>query len=160
MNIKPPAEERVWAVIAHLSAIAMGIGILLPIIGWSESRRRSKYASFQSLQALGYQTLGYTIWILVTLIFLIVSSVGAVAAITNLENVEEEMMAIVAAHSSLTFGLIAVYFVLPVLGAVACGLGLEFRYPLMGARLAKYLGYNSPGSEKEETEFSGFWAGD
>jgi uncharacterized Tic20 family protein len=149
MNIKPPAEERVWAVIAHLSAIAMGIGILLPVVGWSESRRKSKYASFHSLQALGYQTLGYTIWILVTLVFLVVSSIGAVAAVTNLENVEQEIMAIVAAHSTLTFGLIAAYFILPVIGAIACGLGREFRYPFMGSRLAKYLGYDSTGSDEE-----------
>lgn len=147
MNHKVPAEERVWAVIAHLSSVAMGVGILLPVIGWSESRRRSKYAAFQSLQALGYQTLGYTIWILVTLVFLVISSIGAVAAITNLENVEQEMMAFVAGHSVLTLGLIAVYFVLPVIGTVACGLGREFRYPIMGNRLAKYLGYDSTESD-------------
>ena len=72
MNNTPSVEERVWAVIAHLSAIAMGVGILLPVVGWSESRRKSNYASFQSLQALGYQSLGYTIWILTTLVVVIV----------------------------------------------------------------------------------------
>ena len=81
------------------------------------------------------------------LVFLVISSIGAVAAITNLENVEQEMMAFVAGHSVLTFGLIAVYFVLPVIGAVACGLGREFRYPIMGNRLAKYLGYDSTESD-------------
>ena len=152
MNNKVPVEERVWAVIAHLSSVAMGMGILLPVIGWSESRRKSKYAAFQSLQALGYQTLGYTIWILVTLVFLVVSSIGAVAAIPNLENVEQEMVAFVAGHSALTFGLIAAYFVLPVIGAVACGLGRKFRYPLLGNRLAKYLGYE-PSDSEEESEW-------
>jgi uncharacterized Tic20 family protein len=58
-------------------------------------------------------------------------------------------MAIVAAHSSLTFGLIAIYFIWPVIGTVSCGLGKEFRYPIMGKRLAKYLGYNSMDSGDE-----------
>ncbi len=142
MNNKPPVEERVWAVIAHLSAIAMGMGILLPVVGWSESRRKSNYASFQCMQALGYQSLGYTIWILTTLIVLIITSIGSVAGIANLENIEQEIMAIVVAHMGIMFGLMAFYFALPVTAAIACALGKDFRYPLMGNRLAEYVGYD------------------
>src|SRR4026209_2546875 len=64
MNNALSTEDRIWAVISHLSAIAFGMGMLLPVIGWSEQRRKSKYASFQCLQALGYQSLGYTVWFL------------------------------------------------------------------------------------------------
>jgi len=142
MNDNIPVQDRVWAVVAHLSAIAMGMGILLPIVGWSESRRRSNYASFQCMQALGYQSLGYTIWILITLVVLVVTSIGAVAGIANIENVEQEIMSIVIAHMTLMLGLIGVYFTLPVIGAIACALGRDFRYPIMGTRLAKYLGYD------------------
>src|SRR5215216_3528303 len=71
MNTLPTTEERIWAVISHLSAIAFGMGILLPIIGWSEQRRKSKYASFQCLQALGYQSLGSNIWLLSYLVVFI-----------------------------------------------------------------------------------------
>jgi uncharacterized Tic20 family protein len=35
----------------------------------------------------------------------------------------------------------AVYFVLPLMAAIATALGKDFRYPFMGNRLAKYLGY-------------------
>jgi len=142
MNDNIPVQDRVWAVVAHLSAIAMGMGILLPIVGWSESRRRSNYASFQCMQALGYQSLGYTIWILITLVVLVVTSIGAVAGIANIENVEQEIMSIVIAHMTLMLGLIGVYFTLPVIGAIACALGRDFRYPIMGTRLAKYLRYD------------------
>jgi len=142
MDNKPPVEERVWAVIAHLSAIVMGMGILLPIIGWSESRRKSNYTSFQCLQALGYQSLGYTVWILTTLVIVVLTSISAVAGFANLENLEQEVMAIVFAHTALIFGLIGIYFILPVIGAVACALGKDFRYPIMGNQLAKYLGYD------------------
>ena len=142
MKNLPSTEERIWSVIAHLSAIAMGMGLLLPIVGWSEQRRKSKYASFQCLQALGYQSLGYTVWILFTLLVVVFTSIVAVAGIANVENLEADMMGIVIAHVTLMFGLIGVYFVLPVIAAVACAFGKDFHYPLMGNRLARYLGYD------------------
>jgi uncharacterized Tic20 family protein len=154
MNNKPPVEERIWAVIAHLSAIAMGMGILLPVVGWSESRRKSNYASFQSLQALGYQSLGYTIWILTTLVVVIVVGIAEVAAfanITEVENLESELLALVFTHMTLMFGLIGVYFLLPVIAAIACALGKDFRYPIMGNRLASYLGYDPTATGEEST---------
>src|SRR4026207_2562388 len=118
----PSNEERIWAVLAHLSALAMGMGLLLPVVGWSEQRIKSKYASFQCLQALGYQSLGYTIWILVTLVILVFTSIGAVIGIPNVENLQAEMMGILIAHTALMFGLIGVYFALPIMAAVACAL--------------------------------------
>src|ERR1043165_8953429 len=75
MNKSPNTEERIWAVFAHLSALALGMGLLLPIIGWSEQRRKSKYASFQCLQALGYQSLGYTVWLLAYLLVIVIALV-------------------------------------------------------------------------------------
>ena len=155
MNNKIPVEDRVWAVVAHLSAIAMGMGILLPVIGWSESRRKSNYTAFQSLQALGYQSLGYTIWILTTLIVVIIVSIGSVAEIANAvnaENFEAEIMALVLGHTALTFGLIGIYFALPVIAAIACAFGKDFRYPIMGNRLAKYLGYDISQQPAEEQQ--------
>ena len=130
MTNKPAPEERIWAVIAHLSALAMGMGLLLPTIGWSESRRKSNYTSFQSLQALGYQTLGYTVWILTTLIVIIVVmliSFGSGAGLAGAEDLQTEMYALVATHLVLTFGLVGVYFVLPIIGAISCALGKDFR---------------------------------
>ena len=70
MKSIPSTQERVWAVLAHLSALAFGMGLLLPIIGWAEQRRRSKFVAYHCLQALGYQTLGYTVWLLGYLLFL------------------------------------------------------------------------------------------
>jgi uncharacterized Tic20 family protein len=150
MHNKPAVEDRIWAVIAHLSALAMGMGLLLPIVGWSETRRKSNYISFQCLQALGYQSLGYTVWILTTLVVVLVVSVGAVAGFATVENLEEEMFAIVATHMALMFGLIGIYFALPIIAAIACAFGKDFRYPLMGNRLARYLGYELMQSGDEQ----------
>ena len=43
--------------------------------------------------------------------------------------------------------LFSAYFLLPVIAAVSCGLGKDFHYPIMGKRLAKYLGYRQPEPE-------------
>lgn len=147
MKDKPTTEERIWAALSHLSAIAFGMGILLPVIGWSEQRRKSNYASFQSLQALGYQSLGYTIWILTTLVLIIFSSMGLVLGMESIENLEAELWGWVIAHVFLMFGLIGLYLLLPVVGAITCALGWDFRYPVLGNRLAKYLGYDSINDE-------------
>jgi len=143
MKKEASTEERVWAVLSHISALALGMGLFLPIIGWSEQRRKSNYASFQCLQALGYQSLGYTIWLLTILIVVIIVSIGSVASLVNADISEESIMGLVFAHMALMFGLIGVYFVLPVVAAIACALGRDFRYPLLGNRLARYLGYES-----------------
>jgi uncharacterized Tic20 family protein len=40
------------------------------------------------------------------------------------------------------FGFFALYLLLPIVAAVACALGKDFRYPIMGNRLARYLVYD------------------
>lgn len=147
----PSTEERVWAVLSHLSALALGMGILLPVMAWSEQRRKSNYATFQSLQALGYQSLGYTVWLLITLVVVMITGIGAVITFSNVEKLEEEILAVVIGHTALMFGLFGVYFILPVIAAVACTLGKDFRYPIIGNRLARYLGYESLEIGDEQT---------
>jgi len=151
MKAIPTIEERIWAALAHLSALAMGVGLPLPILGWSQNRRKSNYASFQSLQSLGYQTLGFTVWILATLVVVIISGISAIADIVNAANLEEEAMKVASAHTGLSLLLIGIYFVMPVIAAVACALGMDFRYPLMGNRLARYLGFDTARTSEEQT---------
>jgi len=149
----PSTEERIWAVLSHLSAMAFGLGLLLPVIGWSEQRRKSNYASFQSLQALGYQSLGYTIWILVTLVVVVVQSLGTLGKlITAAEtgaNFETLTTMAAGGHFFVTFGLMGLYILMPIIGAIACALGRDFRYPILGTRLERYLGYDLAQSAEE-----------
>ncbi|MEP0805183.1 MAG: DUF4870 domain-containing protein [Chloroflexota bacterium] len=149
MSLKPSAQERIWAALAHLSALAMGFGLPLPLLGWSENRRKSNYAAFQSLQALGYQTLAYTLWLILTLIVMVVSSVGFLASVQTLDTLQADLNAWTAAYSLFLFGLIALYLVPPTLAAVACALGTDFRYPILGSRLARYLGYDPSGASAD-----------
>lgn len=138
----PSSDERVWAVLVHLSALALGMGLILPVLGWAEQRRKSKYIAFQSLQALGYQTLGYTIWILIGLIAGVFSIFFLLFNIERIANSEAALTGWAIRHFSLTFAILGLYFIPPVIAAVACALGKESRYPVMGHRLARYLEYD------------------
>jgi uncharacterized Tic20 family protein len=153
MNISPSSEDRIWAVISHLSSLAFGIGILLPIVGWSDRRRKSNYASFQNLQALGYQSLGYTVWILTYLIVIIIAMIVLVFMSFQAEKSGKDFGTFLGSGWIILFivlfGFFALYFLLPIIAAVACAFGRDFRYPLMGNRLARYLEYN-PAQKPEE----------
>jgi uncharacterized Tic20 family protein len=154
MNTSPSSEDRIWAVISHLSALAFGIGILLPIVGWSDRRRKSNYASFQNLQALGYQSLGYTIWILTYLVAIIIAMIVLVFMSFQAEKSGKNFDTFLGSGGIILFivlfGFFALYFSLPIIAAVACALGRDFRYPLMGNRLARYLEYDLAQKTEEQ----------
>lgn len=146
-NTQFTTEERIWSVLAHLSALAFGLGILLPIIGWSEQRSKSKYASFQCLQALGYQSLGFTFWLLSYLvvfvgimIVLVVMSFQAESAGRPFDPTDGPILPLIYITAIVFMGM---YVLLPIVASIACVMGRDFRYPILGNRLAKYLGYHS-----------------
>jgi len=146
INTTPSTEDRVWAVLSHLSSLAFGMGILLPIIGWSDQRRKSNYSSFQSLQALGYQSLGFTIWILSYLVVFTAILIVLVVMSFQAEKAGRSFDPFIGTGTifvfSVLFGFFALYFLLPIIAAIACALGRDFRYPLMGDWLARYLKYD------------------
>jgi uncharacterized Tic20 family protein len=155
MNNRPTTEDRIWSVIAHLSALTMGMGLLLPVIGWSSYRRKSNYVAFQSLQALGYQALGYTIWILFALVVVVVQSFSTLSKMVAAANNGADFGSLTSigmgGNFAVMFGLMGLYFALPVIAAIACALGKDFRYPFLGNKLAQYLGYDATTSSEEQT---------
>lgn len=152
MKTSPSTEERVWAVLSHLSTIAFGMGIFLPIIGWSGQRRKSKYAAFQSLQALGYQSLGYTIWILLTLVIVIIQSLNTFADLLTAAEAGAKFEMLVSmsmgGHFVVMMGLIGLYVLPPIIAAIVCAFGGDFRYPILGSRLARYLRFGASSTEE------------
>lgn len=155
MNSTPTTEDRIWAVFSHLSVLAFGMGIPLPIVGWSEQRRKSNYASFQCLQALGYQSLGFTVWVLSYFVMIIVISASVLAVLGSRagsrENLDAALGPWMIGIFTVVFGFFALYFLLPIIAVVACALGRDFRYPIMGVRLARYLGYDPARTVEEQT---------
>lgn len=153
MNRPSPREDRLWAVLAHLSSLAFGMGILLPIVGWSDQRRKSNYASFQSLQALGYQSLGFTVWILSYLLVIVVVLIVFVVESFQAERAGRSYDLFAGPGTILLLlllvGFFSLYFLLPIIAAIACALGKDFHYPILGALLARYLEYQPAPTSNE-----------
>jgi uncharacterized Tic20 family protein len=158
MNNTPTTEERVWAILSHLSAILFGIGMIIPLMGWSEQRRKSNYATFHALQALGYQSLGYTVWLLVYLLLIVLLVVFFTAGAIFFGQSESAMNSVMGIWFALfflvIFGSLGLYFILPIIAAIACGFGRDFRYPIMGSRLEHYLCYDPTRSTAELVWFN------
>jgi uncharacterized Tic20 family protein len=145
MNRSPTIEERVWGVLSHLSALAFGLGILIPILGWSEQRRKSRYIAFQCLQALGFQSLGFTVWLLLNMLLTVVAFLVFAIGVGSTAN-ERGSSPLVSTGFMIAAGCVLVgvalmYLILPALAALACVFEKDFRYPILGVRLAKYLNY-------------------
>src|SRR5688500_6540873 len=126
MNTAPTTEDRIWTVLSHLSAVTFGMGILLPVIGWAEQRRRSNYASFQCLQALGYQSLGYTIWALFSAVAGIIY-VFIMLPTLNTARGPNEVGILVSNFVTFIFVLSGIYILLPIIAAISCAIGKDFR---------------------------------
>jgi len=128
------------------------MGILLPIVGWSDRRRKSDYAAFQSLQALGYQSVGFTVWILSYLIVFIVALIILVNMSFRAQQAGQSFDTALGPGAILLAGIVvgffAIYFLLPIIAAVACAFGKDFRYPILGDRLARYLDYEPTHTEE------------
>lgn len=127
------------------------MGIALPIIGWADQRRKSNYGAFHCLQALGYQSLGYTLWLLTSLLVVILAM--AIMLVTSDADTSPDAMTSVPLRALVFVSLLSlgVYSIPPVIAAAACALGRDFRYPLLGGRLAHYLGHaQSPEAREPE----------
>jgi uncharacterized Tic20 family protein len=148
MKTQPTSDEKFWAVLSHVSALASGVGMVLPAFAWVDNRKKSNYAAFQSLQALGYQSLGYTLFtvvylVLVTLMIIVLWLLAA--AKLQSKPVLDIWLMVCGAITVLVFGL---YLLLPIIATVMCALGRDYRYPILGDRLARYMGYD-PAAEGE-----------
>jgi uncharacterized Tic20 family protein len=51
----------------------------------------------------------------------------------------------------LFFGFFALYYILPIIATIACALGKDFRYPILGDRLARYLDYDPVQTAEEQS---------
>ena len=147
---KSSSDERVWAALAHGSALVFMLGLFIPVIVWSTQRRKSNFAAFHALQALGYQALTFLVWLLAGLALYVLLFASMLPLLTSADRagLDSQLFGLVFSFLPilLMFGLYGLYFLFSLIAVVAVLLGKEFRYPLMGKRLARYLGYQ-PGAD-------------
>jgi uncharacterized Tic20 family protein len=158
------SDERVWACLAHASALLFFFGPLLPVIVWFTQREKSRYAAFHALQAMAYQVLFFSVWVAVIPILM---ACGMGTMIPLLALTAQGSQASNAVPALFPFAIFAVWgilfagFGLYVVGALIAGAfclaGRDVRYPLVGLWLANLVGY-APGSgsaldEQKEDHF-------
>jgi uncharacterized Tic20 family protein len=122
-----PSEERMWAMLAHLSVlINLVTGALGPIVALSiylVYKDRSRYVAYQSLQSLLLQLIG---WVGGGLI------VGAAWAITGVLSAFLIGLCLIPFALLLTLLLPGATIVYAIIAAVKTNQGEDFRYWLIG----------------------------
>lgn len=125
-----PADERLWAMLAHLSVllnlVTGFLGVAVALLIYLVYRDRSRYVAYQALQALIFQLV---FWggggLLIGLVWAVVGLLSAV-----LVGLLLIPFAIIATIALTAFPVIAVIY--GVIGAVQCNNGEDFRYWLIG----------------------------
>ena len=143
-SIQPSSDERLWAALAHFSAVLFGWGLVAPLIIWTVQRGKSAYIRYQSLQALGYQVTMAAVWLLMgillpILMFILIFVLLMIeeAAGTGSDELFSAFMPLIMFGA--IFGAFGLYMALGIVGAIACLLGRNFHYPLLGGWLERYL---------------------
>jgi uncharacterized Tic20 family protein len=163
MNTTASSDEKILAALAHGSVFLMFLGPVVPAIVWASQRKKSKYVSFHALQAMGYQAfyfwLGIVVWVLAMFLFICLIPVF-VSFIKNSGDTALVPFLFQIPVFLIVFGFLGLFFILGIVGAVSCLLGHDFRYPLLGTWLERYLGYDiTPESQMIETQEDNWVAG-
>lgn len=137
------SEERIWAALAHGSVILFGWGLVIPAVIWATQRRKSTFVAFQTLQALTYQLAQMVYWVLMALFIVIVAAVlifglTIFATSSNMTN-PWPIIAIQMLVMLVLVGAFGLYMLGGLAGAAGVLMGRNFRYPLLGSWLERYL---------------------
>jgi uncharacterized Tic20 family protein len=163
MNTAASSDEKILAALAHGSVFLMFLGPIVPVILWASQRKKSKYVSFHALQAMGYQAfyfwLGIVVWILVMLLVICLIPAFGIFIESSWDPAVAPFLFQIPIFLMI-FGFIGLFFLLGIAGAVACLLGHDFRYPILGRWLEKYLSYDANSeSQIVETQEDSWVAG-
>ncbi len=88
--------------------------------------------------------MGFTVWALSFLVLFVggIVFLAAMGLFSNGSNTPNSIQTPgMIVFFVLVFGFFALYFILPIIAAIACALGKDFHYPFLGDRLARYLRY-------------------
>ncbi len=132
------------AALSHAGILLFGWGIILPVIVWTTQREKSRFANFQALQALAYQIFSTLFYYFISFVVIPPMAILLAFGITLLEERSPEAFAYLFPMGMVLvlltiFGLTGLYALIGLIGAVACLTGRNFRYPLLGKWLERYL---------------------
>lgn len=155
------SEERLWAALSHATVLLFGWGLIGPVVVWVLQRRKSTYATFQALQALAYQMFFMLYWVVAVLclsLLLFIFIFGFTLGLEGSASSEDPAFLFVSQFIYMIgmFAAAGVYGLLGLVGAGMCLAGKDFRYPLLGRWMERYLSRGvavqpAPAPAQEET---------
>lgn len=136
------------AALAQVSIVLPFLGVVVPIFIWVTQKDKSKYVSFQSLQAVVYQ-LTLILFYFGGMACYMCSFFGmflGTIPLSATENPDPLAMGLFGLTFALPFAIFAglflgmfVFIIYGIVAAVMVVQGKDFRYVLIGNRLEKYL---------------------
>jgi uncharacterized Tic20 family protein len=138
----PSQNDKIMAALAHISAVLPLMGVIAPIIIWATQRDKSEFVAFQSLQAVAYQLLMILAWFVGMGCYML-SFFITFLSIPLSKGSNPSGFPFFFVFPLLVFGMIfiggAIFVVYGLIGAVSVFTGKDFRYLIIGNRLANYL---------------------
>jgi uncharacterized Tic20 family protein len=148
-------RERLLAALSHAGAFMPGMGIVIQALVWSLQRKKSKYVSGQSAQAIAYHIGFVAIYTLAVLILSIVTFLVVLLQINQLKN-SSHVERLLAVPGGLFVGSIillsALFGLFALVGVITCLLGKEFQYPFLGKWMQNYLAQKISDPEKDPSQ--------
>lgn len=145
----PGQNDKIMAALAHVSTLLPFIGVIAPIVIWVTQKDKSEYVAFQALQAVVYQLLMILAWFVGMGCYML-SFFGTFFTIPFAEANGGQVDPAVAPVFMLgfmipfiIFGAIflggALFVIYGLIAAIQVFQGKDFRYIIIGNRLADYL---------------------
>jgi uncharacterized Tic20 family protein len=160
-SARPTSDERLMAALAHGSVLFSLFGPIGPVLVWISQRRKSAYASFHALQAMGYQMLFFWVGIAVALLVVLLWACLLIPIMASLgadsRRFELAPLAFEGFFFLFMFLFWGLYFAGGAVGAILCLRGREFHYPYLGKRLATYLAYDPGRTEQLDEAHEDRW---
>jgi uncharacterized membrane protein len=134
-------ENRLLAALAHGSAVAQGVGILVGVLVYITQRDKSRYAAFQALQAAVFQLISLIITIGLWLVWGVIYGLSMIPLIRQAETNPDAAPPAIFWISTASMVIPLIYMVIIGLyglwGGVRTWRGKDFRYLIIGGWLEK-----------------------
>jgi uncharacterized Tic20 family protein len=138
------SDERILAALAHASVLLPGWGFLGPLIIWIIQRKKSAFVTFHALQALVYQLFQMIYWMVLSIILgVLMMTFGILSASAIDRPGPSPSPFLFFLPQMIMFGGMilgfAFYDIFGVLGGILTLARKDYRYPILGRWMEKYL---------------------
>lgn len=142
----PNQNDKIMAALGHISVLLPLIGLIAPIIIWTTQKEKSRYVSFQALQAIVYQLIMMFTYFVAMGCYMVsfFATFLTIPFTGNGSNPSAGPIALLGfLIPFLIFGLIFIggglFILYGIIGAVFTIQGKDFRYFIIGDRVSNFL---------------------